>query len=82
MIKMPNSISEEIDAGLTEILVILQDHVNIYSMIQQYESKTMSALQEVRFMQFILDAGIVWAMPESYIRKVEDHLEKGLIYYN
>tara|TARA_R100000315_G_C5077703_1_gene45110 strand:+ start:142 stop:390 length:249 start_codon:yes stop_codon:yes gene_type:complete len=82
MLKMPNSISEEVDTGLTEILLILQDHVNIYGMIQQYESKTMSASEEIKFLQFILDAGLVWAMPESYVKRVEDHLEKGLIYFN
>ena len=82
MLKMPNSISEEVDTGLTEILLILQDRVNIYGMIQQYESKTMSASEEIKFLQFILDAGLVWAMPESYVKRVEDHLEKGLIYFN
>ena len=82
MIKLPNSISEEVDWGLTEILIILQDHVDIMSMIQDYEAKAMSALQEIRFLQFILDAGLVWAMPASYVKRVEEALEKGLIYFN
>ena len=79
---MANSISEEVDMGLTEILSILQDHVNILSMITDYESKIMTASEEIKFLQFILDAGIVWAMPQSYIRRVEESLEKGLIYFN
>ena len=82
MLKMANSISEEVDMGLTEILSILQDHVNILSMITDYESKIMTASEEIKFLQFILDAGIVWAMPQSYIRRVEESLEKGLIYFN
>ena len=82
MIKLPNSINEEVDWGLTEILIILQDHVDIMSMIQDYEAKAMSASQEIRFLQFILDAGLVWAMPTSYVKRVEEALEKGLIYFN
>jgi len=82
LLKMANSISEEVDMGLTEILSILQDHVNILSMITDYESKIMTASEEIKFLQFILDAGIVWAMPQSYIRRVEESLEKGLIYFN
>ena len=83
MIDLNNtSLSEEIDMGLTEILLILQDHVNILSMITAYEQKTMSASEEIKFLQFILDSGIVWAMHKTYIKRVEDYLEKGLIYFN
>ena len=76
------SLSEEIDMGITEILIILQDHVNIVSMITDYETKKMSASEEIKFLQFILDSGIVWAMHKTYIKRVEDYLEKGLIYFN
>ena len=76
------SLSEEVDMGITEILIILQDHVNIVSMITDYETKKMSASEEIRFLQFILDAGIVWAMNETYIKRVEDSLEKGIIFFN
>ncbi len=76
------SLSEEIDMGLTEILIILQDHVDILSMITDYETKKMSASEEIKFLQFILDSGIVWAMHKAYIKRVQDHLEKGLIYFN
>ena len=76
------SISEEVDEGLTEVLILLQDQKNIMSMIRAYESKSMSASEEIGFLQFILDAGIVWAMPESYIKRVEDALEKNIIYFN
>ena len=82
MLKISGSISEEIDMDLTEVLMILQDQKDIMSMITAYESKQMSASEEVSFLQFILDAGIVWAMPESYQKRVEDFLDKNLIYYN
>ena len=82
MIKLNNSIDEETDMGLTEVLLILQDHVSILSMITDYETKKMSASEEIRFLQFILDAGIVWAMNETYIKRVEDSLEKGIIHFN
>ena len=84
MIKLNNNnnISEETDMGLTEVLLILQDHVSILSMITDYETKKMSASEEIRFLQFILDAGIVWAMNETYIKRVEDSLEKGIIFFN
>ena len=67
---------------LTEVLLILQDQKDIMSMIQAYESKQMSVLEEISFLQFILDAGIVWAMPDTYIKRVEDSLDKNLIYFN
>ena len=84
MIKLSNNsnISEETDMDLTEVLLILQDHVSILSMITAYETKKMSASEEIRFLQFILDAGIVWAMNETYIKRVEDSLEKGIIFFN
>tara|TARA_Y100000593_G_scaffold82283_1_gene154485 strand:+ start:934 stop:1182 length:249 start_codon:yes stop_codon:yes gene_type:complete len=82
MIRLNNSIDEETDMGLTEVLLILQDHVSILSMITDYETKKMSASEEIRFLQFILDAGIVWAMNETYIKRVEDSLEKGIIFFN
>jgi len=82
MLKISGSISEEIDMDLAEVLVILQDQKDIMSMIQDYESKVMSASEEISFLQFILDAGIVWAMPESYKKRVKDSLEKNIIYFN
>ena len=82
MLKISGSLSKEIDTDLTEVLILLQDQKDIMSMIQAYESKQMSVLEEISFLQFILDAGIVWAMPDSYIKRVEDSLDKNLIYYN
>ena len=67
---------------LTEVLILLQDQKDIMSMIQDYESKKMDVTEEISFLQFILDAGIVWAMPDSYKKRVEDFLDKNLIYYN
>ena len=51
-------------------------------MIQDYELKRMSVLEEINFFQYILAAGIVWVMPDSYIKRVEDSLDKNLIYFN
>ena len=51
-------------------------------MIQDYESKKMDITEEISFLQFILDAGIVWAMPDAYIKRVKDSLDKNLIYFN
>ena len=67
---------------LTEVLILLQEQKDIMSMIQDYESKKMSVIEEINFLQFILDAGIVWAMPDTYIKRVEDSLDKNLIYFN
>jgi len=82
VLKISGSMSKEIDMDLTEVLILLQDQKDIMSMIQAYESKQMSVLEEISFLQFILDAGIVWAMPDSYKKRVEDSLDKNLIYYN
>jgi len=82
MLKISGSLTEEMDMDLAEVLVLLQDQKDIMSMIQDYESKAMSASEEISFLQFILDAGIVWAMPESYKKRVKDSLEKNIIYFN
>tara|TARA_R110000824_G_scaffold68158_1_gene176452 strand:+ start:159 stop:407 length:249 start_codon:yes stop_codon:yes gene_type:complete len=82
MLKISGSLTEEMDIDLTEVLILLQDQKDIYSMIQAYESKQMSASEEISFLQFILDAGIVWAMPETYKKRVKDSLEKNIIYFN
>ena len=82
MLKISGSINEEIDMDLTEVLILLQDQKDIMSMIQDYESKKMDVLEEINFLQFILAAGIVWAMPDSYIARVKESLDKNLIYFN
>jgi len=82
MLKISGSISKEIDMDLAEVLILLQEQKDIMSMIQDYESKKMSVIEEINFLQFILDAGIVWAMPDTYIKRVEDSLDKNLIYFN
>ena len=82
MLKISGSMSKEIDMGLTEVLILLQDQKDIMSMIQDYETKSMSVMEEINFLQFILDAGIVWAMPETYIKRVKDSLDKNIIYFN
>lgn len=51
-------------------------------MINDFETKNMSASEEVKFLQFILDAGLVWAMGDVYIKRVETALENNVIYFN
>ena len=82
MLKVSGSISEELDMDLAEVMIILQDQKDIMSMITAYETKQMSASEEISFLQFILDAGLVWAMPESYKKRVRDSLEKNMLYFN
>ena len=79
---MFGNLGKEIDTDLTEVLILLQDQKDIMSMIQDYETKNMDVTEEITFLQFILDAGIVWAMPDTYIKRVEDSLDKNLIYFN
>jgi len=81
-LKISGSYSEDLDMELTEVLLILQDQINIMSMINDFETKNMSASEEVKFLQFILDAGLVWAMGDVYIKRVETALENNVIYFN
>ena len=80
--KISGSWSEELDMDLTEVLLILQDQKNIMSMISDFETKKMSASEEISFLQFILDAGLVWAMGDVYIKRVENALKNNIIYFN
>ncbi len=80
--KISGSWSEELDMDLTEVLLILQDQKNIMSMITDFETKKMSASEEISFLQFILDAGLVWAMGDVYIKRVENALKNNIIYFN
>tara|TARA_R100001082_G_C4303694_1_gene133589 strand:- start:507 stop:755 length:249 start_codon:yes stop_codon:yes gene_type:complete len=82
VLKISGSYSEDLDMELTEVLLILQDQINIMSMINDFETKNMSASEEVKFLQFILDAGLVWAMGDVYIKRVETALENNVIYFN
>jgi len=81
-LNITKSINEKTDMAITEVLIILQDQKDIKGMIQDYELKNMSAMEELSFLQYILSAGIVWLMPDSYIKRVEDSLDKNLIYFN
>tara|TARA_Y100000593_G_C4267768_1_gene315727 strand:+ start:808 stop:1056 length:249 start_codon:yes stop_codon:yes gene_type:complete len=82
VLKISGSWSEELDMDLTEVLLILQDQKNIMSMITDFETKKMSASEEISFLQFILDAGLVWAMGDVYIKRVENALKNNIIYFN
>ena len=82
MITISGSISTEQDVELAENLYLLQEHKDVMGMIQDYELKKMSATEEESFFQFLLDSGLVWVMPNSYIKKVKDLLNKSIIYFN
>ena len=72
----------ETDAELAESLFLLQEHKNIMSMITDYEQKKMSATEEETFFKYLLDSGLVWTMPDSYIKRVEEMLDKNILFFN
>ena len=82
MLKISGSISTEKDAELAENLYLLQEHKSIMSMIQEYEMKQMSATEEISFFQYLLDSGLIWVMPPSYITKAKEYLTKKFLYFN
>jgi len=82
MITISGSISSEADAQLAENLYFLQEHRDIMGMIQDYEQKKMSATEEISFFQYLLDSGLIWVMPPSYITKAKEYLTKKFLYFN
>ena len=72
----------ETDYDLAESLAILTDQKDIMSMIQDYELKKMSATEEEAFFKYLFDSALVWTMPNSYIKRVEDFLDRKIIYFN
>lgn len=83
MLSLPDSIKNtETDAELAELLFILQEHKNIMSMIADYEQRKMSATEEEAFFRYLFDSGLVWTMPGSYIKRVEEMLDKNILFFN
>ena len=72
----------ETDAELAESLFLLQEHKNIMSMIQDYELKKMTPTEAETFFKYLFDSGLVWTMPDSYIKRVENMLDKNILYFN
>jgi len=72
----------ETDVELAEVLYILQEHKDIMSMITDYEQKKMSATEEDTFFQYLFDSGLIWTMPGSYRKRVEEMLDKSILYFN
>ena len=72
----------ETDAELAESLFLLQEHKNIMSMITDYEQKRMSATEEEAFFKYLFDSGLVWTMPDSYIKRVQEMLDKNILFFN
>ena len=83
MLNIPENIkNSDIDVELAESLYLLQEHKNIMSMITDYEQKNMTPTEEGMFFQYLFDSGLVWTMPNSYITRVMDMLEKNMLYFN
>ena len=83
MLSLPDSIKNtETDAELAESLFILQEHKNIMSMIADYEQKNMTVIEEINFFKYLFDSALIWTMPDSYIKRVEDLLNKNLLFFN
>ena len=70
------------DQELAESLYLLQEHKNIMSMITDYEQKKMSATEEDTFFQYLFDSGLVWTMPDSYIKRVQEMLDRNILFFN
>ena len=51
-------------------------------MITDYEQKKMSATEEDAFFQYLFDSGLIWTMPGSYRKRVEEMLDKSILYFN
>ena len=82
MLNMSGSLALETDMDLLDMLQLAQSQKDIMAMLQRYESHQMTVTEEVNFFQYLVDAGIVWAMPSKYIKHAEELLEKRFIYFN
>ena len=80
--KFSGSIDAKTDMGLMDMLDLVSTQKDVIKMLQRYESHQMTATEEVSFFQYIVDAGIVWAMPSTYISRAEEMLEKRFIWLN
>jgi len=80
--KSSGSIDLATDIGLMDMLDLVSTQKDIIMMLQRYEAHQMTATEEVSFFQYLVDAGIVWAMPSNYVSRAEEMLEKRFIYLN
>ena len=80
--KFSGSIDAKTDMGLMDMLDLVSSQKDVIRMLQRYESYQMTATEEVSFFQYLVDAGIVWAMPSNYISRAEEMLEKRFIWLN
>ena len=80
--KFSGSIDAKTDMGLMGMLELVSTQKDVIKMLQRYESHQMTATEEVSFFQYLVDAGIVWAMPSTYISRAEEMLEKRFIWFN
>tara|TARA_Y100000310_G_scaffold304551_1_gene343830 strand:+ start:553 stop:801 length:249 start_codon:yes stop_codon:yes gene_type:complete len=82
MQSLSGSLSAATDMDLMSMLDLVSTQKDIIMMLQRYEAHQMTATEEVSFFQYLVDAGIVWAMPSSYISRAEEMLEKRFIWLN
>jgi len=60
----------------------LTEQKNIMGMIQDYELKKMTVTEEISFFKYLFDSGLIWTMPASYVKRVEELLDKNILYFN
>ena len=82
MLDLTGSLGHDKDMDLMDMLNLVQDQKNIIAMLQRFEAHQMTALEEISFFQYLVDSGIVWAMPSNYVKRAEEYLEKRMIYFN
>ena len=82
MQSLSGSLSAATDMDLMSMLDLVSTQKDIIMMLQRYEAHQMTATEEVSFFQYLVDAGIVWAMPSNYISRAEEMLEKRFIWLN
>jgi len=76
------SIDFKTDVDLMDMLSLVSTQKDIIALLQRYEGHQMTVTEEVTFFQYLVDAGIVWAMPSKYISRAKEMLEKRFIYLN
>ena len=46
------------------------------------DMRTLRQTEEEAFFKYLFDSALIWTMPDSYIKRVEDFLDRKIIYFN
>jgi len=76
------SISHETDMGLMDMIDLVSTQKDIITLLRRYEGHQMTVTEEISFFQYLVDAGLVWAMPSKYVSVAKEMLKKRFIYLN